>query len=37
VGLGSKLVSRAMLENRDYAGITAEASKALALVSQYRA
>jgi 2-dehydro-3-deoxyphosphogluconate aldolase / (4S)-4-hydroxy-2-oxoglutarate aldolase len=37
VGLGSKLVSRAMLENRDYAGITAQASKALALVSQYRA
>ncbi|MET0635699.1 MAG: bifunctional 4-hydroxy-2-oxoglutarate aldolase/2-dehydro-3-deoxy-phosphogluconate aldolase [Chitinophagaceae bacterium] len=37
VGLGSKLISKTILENKDYAGITSQAAKALDLVSQYRA
>ena len=37
VGLGSKLISKAILENRDYSGITLQARKALDIVSQYRA
>ena len=37
VGLGSKLISKAILENKDYTGITLQARKALDIVSQYRA
>jgi len=37
VGLGSKLISSAVLDNKDYALITSEAKRALDLVSRYRA
>ena len=36
VGLGSKLISKTLMENKDYNGITKQAAKALDIVRQYR-